>query len=81
MRKNRFNPMQTRLVCAGYKVNDQNIREMLQFMGIRPTDEVVKEAIGFISAHSMEMNMTNLHSFITEKGYNVNRIDLREKKN
>lgn len=80
MRKSKFNPMQSKLIFAGYKVNNQNVKEMLQFMGIKPTDEIVKEAIGFMSANAMEFNMTNLHNFIMEKGYNVNRIDLREKK-
>ena len=76
-----FQPMQSKIITAGYKVNEQNVKEMLQFMGIRPTDEVIQEAIGFMSAHAMEINMINLHNFIKEKGYDKNRIDLREKKN
>ena len=80
-RSKTFQPMQSKIITAGYKVNEQNVKEMLQFMGVRPTDEVVQEAIGFMSAHSMEINMINLHNFIKEKGYDKNRIDLREKKN
>lgn len=54
---------------------------MLQFMGVKPTDEIVREAIGHMSSNAMEFNMTNLYSFIKEKGYDKNRLDLRVKKN
>ena len=80
-RSKNFNPIQSKLIFAGYKVNETNIKEMLQFMGVRPTTEIVQEAIGFMSANAMEINMVNLQSFIKEKGLDKNRIDLRLKKN
>lgn len=67
-------------IVAGYKINEENIKEMLQFMGVRPTTSLIHEAIGYMSKHAMEINMINLHNFIQEKGYDKNRIDLREKK-
>ena len=81
LRKNTFNPMQSHLIFAGYKVDNEHVKEMLQFMGVKPTDEIVQEAIGFLSANAMEFNMTNLNNFIKEKGYDKNRLDLRVKKN
>ena len=75
-----FNPMQGKLIFAGYPVDEPKIKEMLQFMGIRPTQEIISEAIGYMSKHAMEINMINLHNFIQEKGYDKKRIDLREKK-
>jgi len=72
--------MGSKLIFAGYKVNEENIKEMLQFMGVKPTSKLIQEAIGFMSNHAMEINMINLHNFIKEKGYDKNRIDLREKK-
>ena len=73
-------PMETKLIFAGYKVNDTNVKEMLQFLGVKPTNEIIQEAIGYMSGHAMEINMINLHNFIKEKGYDKNRLDLREKK-
>jgi len=80
-KKQEFNPMQSRLIFAGYKVDEEHVKEMLQFMGVKPTDEIVREAIGHMSANAMEFNMTNLYSFIKDKGYDKNRLDLRVKKN
>lgn len=79
-RSKNFQPMQGKLIFAGYKVNDTNVKEMLQYMGVRPTDQVVQEAIGYMSAHAMEINMINLHNFIKEKGYDKTRLDLRTEK-
>ena len=79
-RTQKFNPMGSKLIFAGYSVSESNIKEMLQFMGVRPTQEVIQEAIGYMSSHAMEINMVNLHNFIKEKGYDKTRLDLREKK-
>ena len=81
LRTNSFNPMQSKLIFAGYKVDQDHIKEMLQFMGVKPTDNIIQEAIGYMSSNAMEFNMTNLHNFIQEKGYDKNRLDLRIKKN
>ena len=72
--------MGSKLIFAGYQVDENHVKEMLQFMGVKPTKEIIQEAIGFMSGHAMEINMVNLHSFIKEKGYDKNRLDLREKK-
>lgn len=75
-----FKPMQGKFAFAGYPIDEAKVKEMLQFMGVRPTSTVISEAIGYMSKHAMEINMINLHNFIQEKGYDKNRIDLREKK-
>ena len=80
-RKKQFSPIQSKLIFAGYQVNEQNVKEMLQFMGVKPTDEIVQEAIGWMSQNAMEINMINLYNFIKEKSLDKNRIDLRLKKN
>lgn len=80
-RKKSKSIIHSHIICAGYSIDEQHVKEMLQFMGVHPTDELVKEAIGHFSAHAIEMNMTNLYEFIKEKGLNKNRIDLRVKKN
>ena len=80
-RTKNFNPIQSKLIFAGYKVNEQNIHEMLQFMGVRPTDELIQRAIGYMSSNAMEINMVNLYNFIKENDLDKNRIDLRLKKN
>ena len=80
-RKKAKSMMQSHMIFAGYKIDTKAVEEMLQFMGVHPTEVLVQEAIGFFSAHAMEMNMTNLYSFIKEKGLDKNRIDMRVKKN
>lgn len=81
LRTKSFNPIQSKLIFAGYKIDNEHIKEMLQFMGVKPTDSIIQEAIGYMSSNAMEFNMTNLHNFIKEKGYDKNRLDLRVKKN
>lgn len=52
---------------GGYTINDETVTEMLERMGVAPTPEMVQEAIGFLSAHSMEFNMSNLYDFFKSK--------------
>ena len=75
------NIMQSKLIFAGYKVDQTSIKEMLQFLGVKPTETIVQEAIGYMSSHAMEINMMNLYNFIHDNGYDKKRLDLREKKN
>lgn len=53
LRTKQFNPMQSKLIFAGYKVDEEHVKEMLQFMGVKPTDEIVREAIGFMSSNAI----------------------------
>ena len=79
-RTNGFQPVQGKLIFAGYKVNEQNVKEMFQFMGVRPTKEIVEDAIGYMSSKGIEINMSGIHDYITERGLDKNRLDLRQKK-
>ena len=45
--------MQSKLIFAGYKVDQDHVKEMLQFMGVKPTDEIVQNAIGYMSANAI----------------------------
>jgi len=79
--KNNNNIIKGKFAFAGYKVDEPHVKEMLQFMGVRPTEDVIQDAIGYMSSNAMEINMTNLYNFIKERGLNKTRIDNRLKKN
>lgn len=70
-------------ILAGYKVDEESVKEMLTLMGVNPTSEILQQAIGFLSIHSMEFNMSNLNEFLKSKNIlskKINVKDLRKKK-
>jgi glycine cleavage system pyridoxal-binding protein P len=69
------------VITAGYQVNEKSVQEMLQFMGVKPTEELMQAAIGFCSSHAMEVNMINIHEFLKERGIMDAPVDARLKKN
>lgn len=64
---------------AGYQVNENTVKEMLTFMGVAPEGTMVQDAIGYLSANGMEINMNNLGEFLKGKSI-ISRLDLRGKK-
>lgn len=60
--------MKSSLIFAGYSINEEHVKEMLQFMGVKADDDVIRDAIGFFSAHAIEFNMINLRDYLTERG-------------
>lgn len=56
-----------RSIFAGYEINEDNVKQMLTFMGVEPTTKMVSDAIGYLSSNSMEINMINLDTFLKEK--------------
>lgn len=56
-----------RSIFAGYEINEENVKQMLTFMGVEPTNEMVSDAIGYLSSNAMEINMINLDTFLKEK--------------
>ena len=62
-RTNGFQPVQGKLIFAGYKVNEQNVKEMFQFMGVRPTKEIVEDAIKDAKENNRTYNESNLLTF------------------
>ena len=73
--------MNSRIICAGYSINEKTVKEMLQFLGVMPTEEIIQEEIGYMSYNGLEFNLTNLFDFIQKNGYDKNCLDLRSKKN
>jgi hypothetical protein len=72
--------MQTRtIIASGYRTDEKAVQEMFQYMSVKPTQEMIQEAIGYFSANGIPMNMTNLYAYIKEKGYDKERLDLRKK--
>ena len=60
--------MKSSLIFAGYSIDEEHVKEMLQFMGVKADDDVIRDAIGFFSAHAIEFNMINLRDYLTERG-------------
>ena len=72
--------MQTRtIIASGYRTDEKAVQEMFQYMSIKPTKEMIQEAIGHFSANGIQLNMTNLYDYIKEKGYDKERLDMRKK--
>lgn len=63
---------------AGYHVNEDTVKQMLTFMGVKPDEQIVQEAIGYLSSNGMEINMNNLEQFLKGKSI-ISRKDLRKK--
>lgn len=74
-------PIKGHFITAGWTVSEDNVKQVLQGMGVSYDDALVQEAIGFFSSHSMEINMTNLYEFLKTKQVMSSRKDLRLKKN
>lgn len=67
----------TRL-ASGMLVNEENVKQMLTTLGVEPTEQTVKEAVGFLSSNSMEFTMENLYQFLKSKSI-VSKLDMRKK--
>lgn len=63
---------------AGMDINEQNVATMLTTMGVDPTTELVREAIGYLSSNSMEFTISNLYEFFKTKQI-LSKKDLRKK--
>ena len=49
-------------------VNDNtSVKEILQLMGVEPTDEIVNEAMNHFALNGGNMNMSSLHDFLRQK--------------
>lgn len=81
LRKKHKLPVKGNLITAGYQVDENSIKEMLTFMGVNNDDPTfIQEAIGYLSANGMEINMNNLYDFLKTKQVMSNREDKRLKK-
>jgi ribosomal protein L12E/L44/L45/RPP1/RPP2 len=67
LRNNDTNPLKGSFVTAGYSVEEEKVKEMLTFMGVDPDEEIIADAIGYLSSNSMEIDMNNLHQFLQTK--------------
>jgi ribosomal protein L12E/L44/L45/RPP1/RPP2 len=65
---------------AGMQINEETVEEMLTTMGVDPDEQIVREAIGFLSSNSMEFSMENLYQFLKSKSIMSGKKDLRKKK-
>ena len=53
-------------ICA--MVNDNtSVKEMLQMMGVEPTDDIINDAMNYCALHGNEMSMDNLGNFLKQK--------------
>lgn len=70
-----------RIIQADYKVNPENsVKQLFHTMGVSYDDDLIQEAIGYFSTHSMEINMMSLYSFLKGKSILSKRMDLRQVK-
>lgn len=61
-----MNLIHGRSICA--MVNDNtSVKEMLQMMGVDPTDEMVSEAINHFALNGGNVTMETLYDFLKEK--------------
>lgn len=67
-------------LTAGYKINKDTVLEMLTFLGVPNAENMVDEAISYLSSNSMEFNMSNLDGFLKSKKILSNCKDLRKLK-
>jgi hypothetical protein len=67
LREKNTNVIKGRNILGGYQVNEESVKEMLSELGVNPTEDIVQEAIGYISKYSMELNMINLSDFLKSK--------------
>jgi|BioPla2DNA2_1021312.scaffolds.fasta_scaffold176000_2 hypothetical protein len=83
LRKKANLPVKGHLItAAGYQVNETTVKEMLTLMGVNNDDPaIVQEAIGYMSANGMEVNMNNLYEFLKSKKIMSKCVDNRLKKN
>lgn len=81
-KRSKTNPgIKTHIVKAGYEVTEDNVKEMLTYLGVEPNDQTVREVMGHCSANGMEINMINIHSYLQSKNILSKKIDKRLKKN
>lgn len=53
-------------ICA--MVNDNtSVKEMLQMMGVEPTDDIINDAMNYCALNGNEMSMDNLGNFLKQK--------------
>jgi hypothetical protein len=53
-------------ICA--MVNDNtSVKEMLQMMGVEPTDAVVNDAMNYCALNGNELTMDNLGNYLKQK--------------
>lgn len=82
LRKKAKLPVKGNLITASMDVSEINVKEMLTLMGVKNDDPaIVQEAIGYLSANGMEINMNNLYNFLKTKQVMSKRVDKRLKKN
>ena len=63
---NDMNLIHGRSICA--MVNDNtSVKEMLQMMGVDPTDEMVNDAINYFALNGDDITMESLYDFLKEK--------------
>ena len=63
---NDMNLIHGRSICA--MVNDNtSVKEMLQMMGVDPTDEMVNDAINHFALNGDNITMESLYDFLKEK--------------
>ena len=61
-----MNLIHGRSICA--MVNDNtSVKEMLQMMGVDPTDEMVNDAINHFALNGDNITMESLYDFLKEK--------------
>lgn len=53
-------------ICA--MLNDNtSVKEMMQMMGVEPTDEIVNDAMNYCALHGNELSMENLGNYLKQK--------------
>lgn len=64
---NDINLIHGRSICA--MINDNtSVKEMLQMMGVDPTDEMVNDAMNHFALNGNAVTMETLSDFLKEKG-------------
>lgn len=67
-----------RTICA--MVNDNtSVKEILQMLGVEPTDEVITEATNYCAMNGNDLNLENIYNFLKQKSV-MSKLQLKNKK-
>ncbi len=53
-------------ICAMLNENT-SVKEMMQMMGVEPTDEIVNDAMNYCALNGNELSMENLGNYLKQK--------------
>ena len=78
LREIQLTPMKGKYIKAGYEINEDSVKQMFTFLGVKHDDTLIQEAIGYFYSNSIEITMSNLASYLESKQI-ITTVDNRKK--